>query len=229
MTSRTTARPAWALWGVTAGLFGIVATLLTDQSMSITEDDTARGAEVIDQLTRTPFHIGVAAGFFAVFCLLFTAAGWRRWAATIAPANLAASVVPLALTASAGALILGYGFKGSFAVYLSGGIDAGAYPREGLYVIYMFLDFGPYVAWWGAAIAAAVVSWLSLCDRLLPVWIGGVSALFALVPVGALVATGLPGVPGVVDQLWLVIVSVGVLFARTEHLSLPAAGAESSV
>jgi hypothetical protein len=78
----------------------------------------------------------------------------------------------------------------------------------------MFLDFGPYIAWWGAAIGAASMVWLSLRDRLLPIWIGVVSALFALAPIGFLVATGLPGLLGVVDPLWLVIVSLGVAFSR---------------
>ena len=78
----------------------------------------------------------------------------------------------------------------------------------------MFLDFGPYIAWWGGAMAAAAMAWVSLRDGLLPRWIGAVSALFALVPIGVLVATGLPGFPGVVDPLWLVIVSLGVAFSR---------------
>jgi hypothetical protein len=204
----------WALWGVGAGLLGIVATLLTEGARSLTPAEYLRGAEVIGLLDRSLYHIGVIAGFFAVTCLLFTAAGWRRWAERAAPASLPARVVSMAMVASAGALILGYGFKGSMAVYLDGGMDAGSMPREGLYVIFMFLDLGPYMAWWGAAIAAAVMAWLALRDRLLPLWIGLVSALFAIVPIGFLVLTGLPGFPGVVDPLWLAIVSLGMLFSR---------------
>ena len=216
-TNRNPDRPRrahWALWGVAAGMLGIVATLLTDGSQSLREEDYRRGAELIDLLDRGPYHVGVVAGFFAVLCVLFTAAGWRRWAATVAPESLSAWVLSMALTASAGAMMLGYGFKGSLAVYLDGGMDEGSMAREGLYAVFMFLDFGPYIAWWGAAIAAAAMAWLGLRDQLLPRWIGAVSALFALVPIGFLVATGLPGFPGVVDQAWLVIVSLGVAFSR---------------
>ena len=210
-------RAAWALWGVGAGLLGIVATLLTTPDLS--EEEYRSGAALIDQLDRMPYHVGVVAGFFAVVAVLFTAAGWRRWAELVAPASLPARVVSMALTATAGAMMLGYGFKGSLAVYLDGGLDEGMMASEGLYAVVMFLDFAPYIAWWGAAIAAAAMAWVSLRDGLLPRWLGVVSALFALVPVGVLVATGLPGFPGVVDPAWLVIASLAVAFGRR-----PAAG-----
>jgi hypothetical protein len=222
-TEQGSGRALWALWGVAAGALGIVATLLTDPSRGLDEDVVRGGAALIDRLDRTTYHLGVVAGFFTVLCLLFAAAGWRRWAARVAPESLPARVVSLALTASAGAMMLGYGFKGSLAVYLNGGIDAGAHAREGLYGVYMFLDFGPYVAWWGAAIAATAMAWLSLRDRLLPRWIGVVSALFALVPVAVLVATGLPGFPGVVDQAWLLIVSLGIVLRRPAATRRPTA------
>lgn len=215
ITSNVPAQPPrdyWALWGAAAGLLGIVATLLTDPSRSLEEADYQSGAALIDVLDRSQYHVGVVAGFLAVLCTLFTAAGWRRWAADVAPRSLPARVVSLALTATAGAMMLGYGFKGSLAVYLAGGINEGSMTREGLYAVFMFLDFGPYIAWWGVAIAAGTFAWLSLRDRLLAFWLGIASAVFALGPIGILVATGLPGFPGVVDPLWLVIVSLGVTF-----------------
>src|SRR5688500_5999634 len=128
-------RALWALWGVATGLLGIVATLLTDHSQSLTPADYLRGAELVDRLDRNLYHVGSIAGCFAVLCMLFPAAGWRRWAQDVAPASLPAGVVWLALTATAGAMMLGYGFKGSFAVYLPGGMDAGSMPREGLYAV----------------------------------------------------------------------------------------------
>jgi hypothetical protein len=209
-----TRRAYWAWWGVAAGLLGIVATLLTDGSQDLSEAEYRQGAALIDLLDRDLYHMGVVAGFFTVLCLLFTAAGWRRWADERAPASLPARVISLALTASAGALMLGYGFKGSLAVYLDGGLDEGSMAPEGLYAVFMFLDFGPFIGWWGAAIAAAVIAWLSLRDRLLARWMGIVSALFAIVPIGMLIGTGLPGFPGVVDSLWLAIVSLGLAVSR---------------
>jgi hypothetical protein len=208
----------WPLWGVAAGVLGAVGHLFTMQSVS--EAEYASGVGVIETLDRTGYHIGIVAGMCAVFCLLVFAAGWRRWSATDAPASLAGGVVSLALVASAGAMILGYGMKGALAVYLPGGMDEGSFPAEGLYTLFMFDDLGPFMAWYGVAMAAAAVAWLSLRERRFPLWIGLVSGLFALVPVAVLLITGLPGFPGVVDPLWLVIAGTGL--ALTMRRSSPA-------
>ena len=201
----------WPLWGVAAGVLGSIGHLLTVADPS--DGQRAAGTAVVDALDRTGYHVGVVAGMFAVFCLLVFAAGWRRWASAAAPASLAASVVTQALVASAGAMILGYGFKGGLAVYLEGGIDEGMYPAESLLTLFMFDDFAPFIAWYGVAMAAAAVGWLSLRERRLPLWLGAVSAVFALVPVGVLVATGLPGFPGVVGPLWLILAGGGLALA----------------
>lgn len=198
----------WPLWAVAAGVLGAIGHLFTMQSVS--EAEYASGVGVIETLDRNGYHIGIVAGMCAVFCLLVFAAGWRRWVATNASASLAAGVVSLALVASAGAMILGYGFKGALAVYLPGGMDEGSFPAEGLYTLFMFDDLGPFMAWYGVAMAATAVAWFALRERQLPIWIGLVSTLFAMVPVAVLVVTGLPGFPGVVDPLWLVIAGVGL-------------------
>jgi hypothetical protein len=157
--------------------------------------------------------VGVVAGFVCVVALLFTAAGWRRWATRRAPSSLAASVVSLAFVASAGAMMIGYGLKGSMAVYLPGGMDHEGMSQEGLYAIFMFLDLGAWMVWWGGTVAALSAVWLAFRERLLPKWIGVVSALFALLPLGVLVGTGLPGLPAM-STIWLVIISVGLALSR---------------
>jgi hypothetical protein len=201
---------SWAIWGVVAGLAGAVATMFTDPQAAVWEDGVTLGTEAVRQVERAPYQIGVCVGFLAVVAVLFTASGWRRWAAERAPRNLAGGVVSAALTASAGAMMLGYGFKGAMAVYLPGGMDEGTFTDEGLFSLWMFLDFAPYIAWWGAAVAAVVVVWLSLRDRLLPRWVGLVSVPFALAPLVFMGATRLPGFPGVVGSAWLAIVSAGL-------------------
>ncbi len=178
---------------------------------AVTLEQRRTGADVITVLDRTGYHIGVVAGLFAVFCLLVFASGWRRWAALAAPTSLTAGIVPLAVTASAGAMILGYGLKGMLAIYLPEGINQGEYCPEGLYTLFMFDDLAPFIAWYGAAMAAAAVTWLSLRERQLPIWIGVVSLLLTLAPIAMLVITGLPGFPGVVQPLWLIIVSIGLI------------------
>jgi len=124
------------------------------------------GAAVIDALDRTGFHIGIVSGLAAVFCLLIFTAGWRKWAATSAPESLAGEMISLAFVASTGAMLLGYGFKGSLAVYLPGGFDEGSYPNENLLSVFMFNDFAPYIAWYGVAMPPSA-SPGSRCGRII--------------------------------------------------------------
>jgi hypothetical protein len=207
----TRRRNLWALWGIPAGLLGFAASVLT---ADYGEVDGATSARIIEQLDRGRYHLGIVLGIGAILCLLVAAAGWQRWGMWRAPESLAARLVPLALTASAGALMLGYGFLGALAVYLPGGMDDELHSAEGLYAVFMFLDFAPFIGWWGAAFAATGVAWLALRERALPLWMGIVSALFVIVPVGFMAATGLPGFPGVVDPAWLAIISVGMALRR---------------
>jgi len=203
-------RNLWALWGMSAAVLGFAGLTIAGTGTH----DTSVGAQVIEQLDRGAYHLGIVLGISAALCLLITAAGWQRWGARHATDSLAARLVPLAFTASAGAMLLGYGFMGSLAVYLPGGMDEGTFPAEGLYSMFMFLDFAPFIAWWGAAFAAIGIAWLSLRERRLPRWIGAVSILFVLAPFAFMAATGLPGFPGVVDPLWLVIASIGMALRR---------------
>ena len=211
-TQRLPIHGAWPFWGAAAGVLGAVGHLLTMPTLS--EAEYLQGPAYMEQLDRGGFHVGIVAGMAAVFCLLFFAAGWRRLLHQGEQGggggSLAAAVVPLALTASAGAMLLGYGFKGSLAIYLPGGSDAGTMPYDGLYSLFMFNDLGPYMAWWGVAMAGIAIAWLALRERALPLWFGVVSVLFALPPIGMLLVTGLPGFPGVVHPLWLLITGVGM-------------------
>lgn len=215
MASKTDASNTsyWPLWGVAAGVLGYVGHLLT--MANVTDKERATGVNVVSLLNRNDYYVGVVAGFFAVFCLLVFAAGWRRSLAS-AVGSLTAEMVPLALTASAGAMILAYGVKGMLAVYLPGGLNANTYPAEGLYTLFMFDDLAPFMAWFGVTMASAAIIWLSLRERQLPIWIGVASALFTLVPVGMLLLTGLPGFPGIVAPAWLIIMGVG-LVATLRH------------
>lgn len=201
----------WPVWGLAAGVLGAIGHIFSQPS--VTREQRGSGVEVVSELDRAPYHIGVVAGLIAVFCLLAFASGWRRWATTTAPASLAAEVVSLALTASAGAMILGYGFRGTLAIYLPGGINENTIPPEGLYVLYMFDDLGPFLSWYGVTMAAVAVVWLALREHQLPKWIGVVSLLLTIPPVGMLVATGLSGFAGMVQPLWLIVVGIGMALA----------------
>ncbi len=218
----------WPLWGVAAGVLGAVGHLFSMQDLS--EEEYRGGAAVIDALERGPYHVGIVSGLAGVFCLLVFAAGWRRWAAAFAPSSLASGTLHLALTASAGAMMLAYGFKGALAIYLPDGMDEGTYANESLLTFFMFDDFSAFISWWGVAMACGAIAWLALRERRLPVWIGGVAALFAIVPVGFVTATGLPGFPGVIDPFGLVIISAGLAFTfRRQGAGQPVAVAKAAL
>jgi hypothetical protein len=201
------AKNRWALWGAATGVVGFLG-LMFDGSTSLQEKDYLRGADLIQELDRAPYHVGIVLGLVAALTLLVTAAGWRRWAEERAGRSLAARVVPQAFTASAAAMLLGYGFKGSLAIYLHGGIDAGTMTDQGLYSVFMFLDFAPFIAWWGVAMGLGAIAWLGLKERLVGRGAATVAALFFALPAGVVIATALPGIPGVVCPLGLVVTSV---------------------
>lgn len=203
-------RPSWSwpLWGVVAGAFGAIGTMFSEEM--IDEDVRGSGVAVIAELDHTRFQIGIVTGLIATFAILAFAAGWQRWASERGTESLAMRLVTLALTASAGAMIIGYGFKGSLAVYLDGGMDEGSYPAENLLSIFMINDFAPFLCWWGVAFAAIAIAWLAFREGALPKWIGGVAAFFALVPTVFVVVTGLPGFPGVITPAFMVILGIGL-------------------
>lgn len=191
--SRPPFRPGWTwpLWGVVAGVFGAIGTLFSEQM--IDEDVRGSGTAVIAELNHTNFQIGIITGLIATFALLAFAAGWQRWARNAFDDSLAGRLVSISLAASAGAMIVAYGFKGSLAVYLDGGMDGGSYPAENLITIFMINDFAPFLAWWGVTFAQLAITWLAFKEDLLPRWIGVVSLVLALIPIGFVVITGLPG------------------------------------
>jgi len=76
-------RVRWEWWGITAGLLGLVANVLTDDQSSLSDAERRAGAAVVEQLDRAQFHIGVVAGLLAVFCLVMLATAWSRWAAAL--------------------------------------------------------------------------------------------------------------------------------------------------
>ncbi|MGH9133199.1 MAG: hypothetical protein ACRDZZ_04625 [Ilumatobacteraceae bacterium] len=202
-------RETWALWGALASVSGAVATLFTinpDLDQAVLGDPAA----TIAALDHTTYHIGVVAGLVTVAAHVFAAAGWRRRADDRAPRSIAASVVSMALLASASAMVIAYGLKGTLANYLPGGSESDmGFTDDGLYAVFTVLDFAPFFAWWGVAVAAGAAGWLALVERLLPRWIGVLGLTLSVVPAVALAATGIPGLP-FVSMGWLLATSIGV-------------------
>lgn len=137
-----------------------------------TTPDTASIDEpgLIESLNRPLAHVGVVTGYIAVAVLLVLVAVWRRRVEQRVPESSAARVVPAGLVATAGALTLGYGWKGPLAIYLPGGMDSGGHDVTALYIYYMLNDFGGYIGWLGVVISAGGLAWMALWERTVSRW-----------------------------------------------------------
>jgi hypothetical protein len=213
-TSRS--RPRWPLFGVAAGVAALASAMVS--MPDLTEEDAALGVDAIDTLDRGPYHVAFLLGLVAIACLFVASTGWKRWADQRAGDDLAARTIPTALGATAAVNIIGVSMTGSMALYLAGGTDEGWLSREGVFANFNYLDFGLLLGWWGAVVAALCVAALAFGRRrLLPRWMGAVSVLFVLPPIGMAIAMGLPGMPGLTMPIWLVVISVGMMFSRSAH------------
>ena len=200
----------WAISGSLAGIMGFVATILTDIHVPTDGEGTVETMTVVNEINQRTAHMSVIAGFITVALLLAFAAAWRGVVEPRLPHSNAARIVTQGLTAAAGALSLGYGWKGATAIYHADGMDAGTYDEMGLYIYYILNDFGSYIGWFSVTVAAGAVAWMSLKDRVIPLWIG----VFSCIPVLAVLAftglTGLPGFPGVVSPIWMAVAFAGL-------------------
>lgn len=206
-------RARWPLYAVAAGAFGFVATLILDGRTS--GSDVEVSDALFQDLSPLPYRLSMLAGYAAVVALLLLAASWRRHVEPRLTASTAAHVVPLGLLASAAGLTYGYGWKGALGLYMPGGLEEGSYDTQGLYVYFLLNDFGSFIGWLGVVVAAGAVAWMGLRERTVSRWIGVVSAVPVLQTTLMLVGLGVPGVPGLLAPLWLVVTGLGLTFGRS--------------
>jgi hypothetical protein len=207
-------RQLWPLAGTGAGLLGFLGTIVFDIHVPTDGEGDLTTMAAVEGINQGAAHLSIVTGFLSVALLLVLAACWRQRVEPAAPNSLAARVVTQAVTAAAGALSLGYGWKGATAIYDADGMDSGTYDQMGLYVYYILNDFGSYIGWLGVVIAAGAMAWMGLRERVLPLWIG----IWSLVPVLAVIGftggTGLPGFPGVVGPIWMAVAFTGLALHR---------------
>jgi hypothetical protein len=209
----TTSRPRWPLYGAAAGAFGFLATMVLDGRTQGT------GVEINDRLfedlSPLPYRLSMLAGYAAVVLLLVFAASWRRHVEPRLTGSTAAHLVPLGLLASAAGLTYGYGWKGALGLYMPGGLEDDSYDTAGLYVYYLLNDFGSFIGWLGVVVAAGAVAWMGLRERTVSRWIGVVSVIPVLQTTLMLIGLGVPGVPGLLAPVWLVVAGLGLTFGRS--------------
>lgn len=212
--ARSSKRAKWPIFGVIAGVVGFASAAASISPAS--EEETQEGVGVLDHLNRGQYHVAFFLGLVAVAAMFVTSSGWKRWAEQRAPRSLAARTIGTALGATATINIIFACLAGSMALYLPGGTDEGWLAEEGIFVNYTLLDFGQLLGWWGAIVAAICVATLSFGrDRVLPRWMGVVSVIMPLPGIGLAAAVSLPGFVGLTMPIWLVVISIGLVFSRT--------------
>lgn len=198
-------RPApWAWWGVGAAAFGLAGNLVASHG-NLTDIDAATA--VAESSSRTQ-HVGTMLGMASFVCLVVLAAGWRRWAGSTS--SLAAQAIAPALTVAATLVLFGTGLRGAMAEYLPGGINDDNFTDDGVFVYFMLHDTAPWFAWWGVLLAAGLVAYLSFRSRVVPRWLGVVSVIALLPPLGVMAGSGAVAGAGFIAPLWLVVASVTV-------------------
>lgn len=212
IAARANRRPRSPIFGIVAGVTGSASAIAGISK--VTEEQAAQGLGVLDHLTRGTYHVSFVLGIVAFASLFVAATGWKRWAEQRAPRDLAARTIGTALGATATVNIVFTCLAGSMALYLPGGTDHGWLSKESIFVNYSLLDFGQLLGWWGAAVAAVCVATLGLRrNPLLPRWMGVVSVVLLLPPLGLAATTGLPGFVGLTMPIWLVVMSIGLVFS----------------
>ncbi|OUZ11702.1 hypothetical protein BHE97_04130 [Aeromicrobium sp. PE09-221] len=208
----------WPLWASLAGALGWIGTIVFDvrppaetEAWKKGEDYlvTAADMSTLDVVTG---RMGWTAGLASVAALLVFCACWRRSVESRYD-SAAARVVTLGATATAGAALLGYAWKGALANYL--GPESGLYDDEGLFIYYILTDFGAYLPWFGVLVSAFAVVWMAFAERLVSRVLGAVSAVFAVGLTALMLAMGVPGIPGTLIQIWLVIAGIWLAVGRS--------------
>lgn len=215
-------RERWPLVGVAAGITGLLATVIFD--IHVTGDSgggEAATMAVIDDVNQRSAHLSIIFGYTTVALLLVLAAIWRGAVERRLPESIAARVVSGGLTAAAGALSLGYGWKGAMSIYHPDGDEPNTYDQMGLYTYYILNDFGSWIGWTSVSVAAAAFVWMGLKERSIPPWLGIFSILPILPSWGWMIATGLPGLPAI-STIWMVI-AFGGLAIHKGAIRIPAA------
>lgn len=202
---------AWPLWAAAAGVLGVVSTVVTDTRAGDTSDlDYTVTAADMEPLGHEMFRIGGLTGYLTVATLLVFAALWHRRVAQRLTWSLGAPIVTYGFIAAAAALTLAYGWKGALGTYLHGALEEGTYDDNGLYVYYVMNDFSPYIAWFPITVSLGGLAWMAFRERLVSRGLGAVAGFFALLILGAVAASGVPGLPFAGS---VVIVVVGIWLA----------------
>lgn len=214
-------RSVWPYAGLVAGLVGFAGTAIAN-GPTPTEAQTDGGVDVVFRALGGPgaVRLGSALGFLATWALVLFAAGYvRHLRGRSSPGSLLPRVVQIALTAGVGAMFVGFGLKAAAAGGLAGGIDESFYTHTDTVVINTLAGQMQYVGWQGVAVAMAATALAALArrqgDRVVPVWVGILAALFSVFVAVFTLGLGLPYSAGLAGPVFLVVLAIGLLTSRS--------------
>lgn len=219
------ARRLWMLWGILAGLFGFVATILLDVR-PWTEADYEKGGVLVataaDMVNLDPLmnKLGFLVGFAAVASLIVFHSLWRLHIERARPRSGAARVFGAGLVVTASGLTLAYGWKGSLALYGHGGAEFGSFDDTGLLIFYALTDFGAFIPWFGVIVSFAALAWMAWAEQAVSRIAGTLAAGAALLVVAGYAVTGVPGLAGPVGGLTLTLLTTWMLVGRRGVIAL---------
>jgi hypothetical protein len=206
---------AWPLWATLAGVLGLTASVVTDTRADAYGTGVKTvGAQHMADLDPSMFRVGGVIGYLTVIVLVVLAAVWHRRVVQRFRGSTGALVVVFGLLVSAATLSLAYGWKGALGTYLHGAAEEGTYDDTGLFVYYVMNDFSPYVGWVGVMIALFGLLYMSFREGLVSRALGGVLVIFSVLPLLAVVVTGVPGLP-IASVLGLVVAGLWLAVGRS--------------
>lgn len=206
---------AWPLLITLCGVLGLLALFLEGRPDANGSDfDYPVTAADVLGVDHLPYRMSGAVGYVLAILLLITAAVWRHRVERRFPGSVGATVVTFSVVATAGVTALTYGWRGSLGNYLPGAVEENTYDTEGLYAYYILNDFSPYIAFVPLLAAACGLAWMAFRERLVSRGLGACAGLLATALLGAVLVTGVPGLPAMV-LAGLVVVGIWLAFGRS--------------
>jgi hypothetical protein len=202
---------AWPLLASAIGALGLVALFMEERPDDSSDYDYPVTADAAVSVSHELFRIAGVLGYVCALLLLVLAAVWHQRVGRRFPSSTGATLVTFSAIATSALVTLAFGWRGALGNYLDGGGEEDTYDTEGLYNYFVMNDFSPYIAFVPLLGACYGLAWMAFADGIVSRLLGGVAGLVATLLIGAVVVTGVPGLPSivllgfVVAGIWLAV------------------------
>jgi hypothetical protein len=202
---------AWPLLASAVGLLGLVALFMEERPDGSSDYDYPVTADDAVNVGHELFRIAGVLGYVCALLLLVLAAVWHQRVGRRFPSSIGATLVTFSAISTSALVTLAFGWRGALGNYLDGGGEENTYDAEGLYNYYVMNDFSPYIAFVPLLGACYGLAWMAFADRIVSRVLGGLAGVVATLLIGAVIVTGVPGLPSivlaalVVAGIWLAV------------------------